>query len=192
MIEYFPQLAAVLALAASIVYIKSMRKGESRPHRTTRFVILAIALVTTASLVAQGNSASVLFSAASAIQGGAVFALSLKYGLGGTDRLDIVCLLIALIGIVLWQVTKQPILALYFAIGADFVGGIPMYIKTWKQPHTEIWTYYAFDVVGAVLILIATQARTFENLAYPMYIFLVNALVIAIVVGRGRIMVRVN
>ena len=139
--QFFPQIAAILALVAPIVYIRAILKGEAKPHRTTRFVLMLITLITASALFANGDRVALWLAAASAIQAAVIFGMSLKYGMGGKDKVDILCLLIAMLGIVLWQVTKQPVLALYFAIAADFTGGVPMFIKTWREPETEIWSY---------------------------------------------------
>lgn len=182
MLQYFPQIAAVLALTAPIVYIRAILKGEAQPHRTTRLVLMIITVITATALYFQGDRVALWLAVASALQASVIFGMSVKYGVGGRDALDVACLIIAVVGVVLWRITDQPLLALYFAIMADFVGGVPMFIKTWKRPDSEVWSYYAFDVVGATLIILATAAKTFENLLYPVYILLVNALVIALVI----------
>jgi hypothetical protein len=180
--DFLPIAAAILALLAPIVYIRAILKGQAKPHRTTRFVLFTISALTVASLLAGKDHTSIWFAFATCIQGAAVFGLSIKYGLGGGSKSDIICLLIALFGVVLWQVTDQPILGLCASITADFVGGIPMFLKTWRRPETEVWTYYAFDVVGSILILAATTVWSFEKLVYPLYILFVNSLVVALVV----------
>lgn len=182
MLQYFPQIAAILALAAPVVYIRAILKGEAQPHRTTRLVLMIITVIAASALYFQGDRVALWLAVASALQAAVIFGMSVKYGVGGRDALDVACLVIALIGVVLWRITEQPILALYFSIMADFVGGVPMFIKTWKRPDSEVWSYYAFDVVGAALIIFATNAKAFENLLYPVYILLVNAFVIALVI----------
>lgn len=179
--QYFPQVAAILALIAPIVYIRAILRGEAKPHRTTRFVLMVITFLTVTALFANGDRIGVWLAAASAIQAVVIFGMSIKYGMGGGDRIDILCLIIAMFGIVLWQVTKQPILALYFGVAADFVGGIPLFIKTWRHPETEIWSYYAFDVAGSLLILLATTTLSIETLTYPVYIFAINLFVIFLI-----------
>ena len=179
--QYFPQIAAVLALIAPVVYIRAILRGEAKPHRTTRFVLMVITFLTVTALFAHGDRVSLWLAAASAIQAIVIFGMSIKYGMGGGDKVDILCLVIAMLGVVLWQITNEPILALYFGIAADFVGGIPLFIKTWRDPDTEVWSYYAFDVVGSFLILLAITTRSVETMAYPFYIFAINLFVIFLI-----------
>ena len=62
--------------------------------------------------------------------------------MGGWSKSDLICFLIALIGIISWQITKNPTLALYYAVAADFTGFVPTLIKTYRLPKTEVWTFY--------------------------------------------------
>mgnify|MGYP007124299822 FL=1 len=48
----------------------------------------------------------------------------------GWSKSGIFCLMLALLGIVLWQIIQDPVIALYFVLGADFVGMIPALTKT--------------------------------------------------------------
>lgn len=77
--------------------------------------------------------------------------------MGGWSKSDIICLVFALIGIIFWQITKNPAIALYFAIGADFIGMIPAIIKTYHFPETEIWSFFALDVFAAIFSLLALK-----------------------------------
>ena len=182
-----PLVAALLEIIAPFIYARSILKGKSKPHRTTRFVLLIITLLTFAAIFAQENYVAIWLAGASAFTGIVIFALSINYGLGGGSKVDILCLLIALVGIFLWQVTRDPVIALYFALLADFSGMIPALIKTYHRPGTEIWIFYMLSVVAASLTLIATLDWTIEAIAYPAYIFAINATMVAIIVSRRQI-----
>lgn len=177
-------LTAVSVLLASIstfVYIVAILKGEAKPHRTTRLVFLVITTLTTVALFAQGNQVAVWLAGVSMFQSILIFLLSLKYGMGGRSKTDVICLLLALLGVVFWQVTKNPVIALYFAIGADFAGIIPTLIKTYRQPDTEVWTFYFLDVCAGVFNLLASEKFVFNQFLYPFYIILINLSIVFLV-----------
>ena len=153
----FILISVVLALISPIVYSVAILKGEAKPHRTTRFVLLLITSLTTASLFVQGNRVAIYLAGVSTLQSIIVFILSIKRGMGGWSKSDISCLVFALIGIIFWQITKNPAIALYFAIGADFIGMIPAIIKTYHFPETEIWSFFALDVFAAIFSLLALK-----------------------------------
>ena len=128
------------------------------------------------------NTVAVWLAGVSMIQDFIVFVLSIKYGMGGWSKLDMLCLLIALLGIVAWQTTNNPLLGLYCSILADFTGMIPALVKTYKMPDTEIVTFYALDIVAAFFSLLATTVLSLENIAYPVYIFCINFLMCFLII----------
>lgn len=186
MLNIFILISTVLALISPIVYSVAILRGEAKPHRTTRFVLLLITSLTTLSLFAQGNRVAIYLAGVSTLQSIIVFILSIKYGMGGWSKSDIICLIFALIGIILWRITKNPVVALYFAIGADFIGMIPAIIKTYHFPETEIWLFFALDVLAAIFSLLALEKWTLEEFSYPIYIMLINLIMVLLILVRPK------
>jgi len=183
----FIVISSLLALISPIVYSIAIFKGEAKPHRTTRLVLLLITSLTTASLFAQKNQVAIYLAGVSTIQSIMIFTLSLKRGMGGWSKTDMLCLFIALIGIALWRITENPVVALYCAIGADFAGMIPALIKTSKFPKTEVWTFYLLDVFAAFFILLALETWTLQEYSYPIYIMLINLVMVILIVRPGLV-----
>ncbi|MDB5182396.1 MAG: hypothetical protein JWO47_180 [Candidatus Saccharibacteria bacterium] len=181
-----PIVSAILALIAPVIYCRAILRGDAKPHRTTRFVLLLITILTFASLLAQHNHQAIWLASASAIQAVFIFALSIKHGMGGRDKSDIICLVIALAGMILWRITKQPVLALYFAILADFTGMIPALIKTYRKPETEIWSYFGIDVIAGMLTLLASKEWTVKAVLYGLYIMVINICMVSIILYGQR------
>lgn len=184
--DIFTAVSVILASISTIVYVVAILKGEAKPHRTTRLVFLIINTLVTLALFAQGNRVAVWLAGISMVQSIAIFTLSLKYGMGGWAKSDIVCFLLAMVGIVAWQITNNPFLALYFAIGADFAGIVPTLIKTYHFPETEVWTFYFLDVCAGLFNFLASQKFIFHEYIYPFYIICIN-LIIVFLVKRKRV-----
>jgi len=110
-----------------------------------------------------------------------IFSLSIKRGMGGWSRADIFCLVIALFGIVAWQTTNNPALGLYFSILADFTGMVPALIKTYRLPHTENVWFFGLDTIAGLLTLLAVASFTLEQTAYPIYIIIINAVMVFLI-----------
>ncbi len=172
---------SILPLASLIVYARSILKGDTKPHRTTRFVLLLITTLSTASLIAQHDTVAVWLAGVSTLQAIIIFYLSIKRGMGGWAKVDILCLVIALFGIVIWRTTNDPILGLYFAIFADFTGMIPALIKTYKLPHTENVWFFALDTIAGLLTLFAVNSFTAEQIAYPAYVLVINLIMMFLI-----------
>lgn len=179
-------LSSVLALIAPIVYARGILKGEVRPHRTTRFVLLVISALATATLFAAGDRVALWLALIALIQAIFIFALSIRRGMGGWAPTDLLCLGVALVGIVLWQVTNDPLLGLFFAIGADFMGMIPAIIKTYRAPDTEIISFFLLDVFASSFTLAALSVWSVGATAYPLYILGINAFMVTLIWLRRR------
>lgn len=178
----FIGISSILALISPIIYARAILRGEAKPHRTTRFVLLLITSLTTASLFAQHNTVAVWLAGVSTLQSILIFTLSIKHGMGGWAKSDLICFVIALAGIVLWQTTSNPTLALYAAIVADATGMIPALIKTYRFPNTEIWQFYLLDVFAAGFNMLAITTWTVQETSYPVYIMGINALMVFLVI----------
>lgn len=177
-----------MVLISPLLYSKAILKGEAKPHRTTWFVFLLITTLTTASLLASGDTVAVWLAGATTLQSALVFILSIKYGMGGWSKIDIACLLIALLGIYLWKTTANPALALYTSIFADFVGLVPTLIKIYFHPDTEIFALYSLDALAGGLSLLALNSWMPKDYAYPVYIMTINLLTcLLLVISRGGV-----
>lgn len=182
MTTLFIVISSIFALISPIVYAKAILKGKARPHRTTRFVLLLITLLSTASLFAQHNTVAIWLAGTTAIQSIIVFILSLKKGMGGWAKIDILCLVIALLGIILWQTTNDPSLGLYASVAADLTGMLPTLIKTYRLPKTEIWAFYLLDMFAAIFNLLAVKTWTVQEFFYPVYILIINLAMVLLII----------
>lgn len=178
----FIAVSSILYVVAYLIYTKSILKGETKPHRTTRLVILVITALATLALFAQGDRVAVWLAGVSAVFCIVIFILSLKHGMGGRSKTDILCLVLAVIGIVLWQTTKMPIIALFFSIGADFIGMVPTLIKTYHLPKTEIWQSFAFATLAGFFSMLALNSWTIGEFSYPLYIMLINIIMVILII----------
>lgn len=180
--QLFLVLSSLTALVSPLVYAKAILKGEAKPHRTTRLVLLLITSLTTASLFAQHDQVAIWLAGISTLQSILIFILSIKHGMGGWSTTDLLCLFIALFGIFLWKTTSQPTLALYSAIFADFTGMVPALMKTFRYPTTEVWSFYLLDVFAAGFNLLALKGWTLQESSYPIYIMLINLCMVLLII----------
>jgi len=171
-------ISSILALISPLIYAKAIFKGEAKPHRTTRLILLIISSLATLSLFAQKDTVAIWLAGVSTLQSILIFILSIKYGMGGWSKADLFCLVVACFGIVLWQTTKNPSLALYASIIADFIGMIPTLTKTFRFPETEVWLFYALDMCAAFLNLFAVKSFVVQQFSYPLYLIIVNLLMV--------------
>jgi hypothetical protein len=149
-------LSTILVFIAPLTYIASILRNETKPHRMTKVIIFFVTALNFAGIMAvHGNIGALIFSGMLLLQSAVITGLTLWKGVGGTSKIDYTCLVIAIIGVIGWKLTGNPILGISFSILADLAAYIPTFIKTWQHPSTETPWYYAIGTVSALLGLLA-------------------------------------
>ncbi len=179
--QFYLIASTVLLFVSYFVYEWSIVTGRTKPHRTTRFVLLLITTLGAASLFAAQDRVAFYLIAFSALNSTVIFLLSLKYGVGGWSKTDILCLLIALAGITAWKLTNNPAVGVYAAIIADFSGMVPALIKTYRSPKSEYWLFYAVDLAAITFNLLAIQTWELKNFSYPVYLLAINFVMLLLI-----------
>jgi hypothetical protein len=102
-----------------------------------------------------------------------------------TQPLDYVLMGIAVLGILLWIVTKEPNTAIPFTILADLAAGLPTIIKSFRYPTTESWRAYAISAVGFLVCILSIHSFDFQTSAFVIYLF-ANELLLAVLAVRRK------
>lgn len=179
-------IGAFLPVVSSATYMWAIATGEVRPQVTTRFLLMAITILSLASLLAAHDHTGVWLALTSAIQSVVLWVFALWKGTGSLfNRLDMTCLGLCAIGVIFWIVSGQSLTGLLASMAADVFGCAPSIYKTWRQPYTETITFYALDAVAGLCILFST-AITWLNALFPIYIFLINAVFVVVIVLRRQ------
>lgn len=164
-------IAGFIAAIAYIPYIISILKGKSKPSRATFFIWSLINFVLLTSYIASGARTTIWTISAYTVGAFIVLLLSLspKRGMGGFNKLDISCVIGAVIGIVLWIVTDDPRTALYISIIIDALGFVPTFRKVYLDPKSEALPGWAMGCFAAGLNVIAITSLKPEMAVYPIY-----------------------
>jgi hypothetical protein len=174
-------ISSIFAATSSILYITSILKGKTKPHRTTRFVVFVMVLLGTIALYFSHNWPTFYLYLIYCLGNFTIFLLSIKNGMGGWTRTDLTCLIISGLGIVFWQLTNNPLLALLASITANIVANVPAVIKTYKYPETETWIYYFLGIFANTIILFAQKTFTFSDYVFPAYFVLLNIVFVVLI-----------
>jgi hypothetical protein len=108
--------------------------------------------------VSRGAGIGALSTAASEIFPVIIFLLSLKYGFKNIRPIDTYCLIIALVGIIPWLLTKDPTISVVIAVSIDLFAFSSTVRKTWKEPKTETPTLYGMNVLRHIVTLFSFEA----------------------------------
>ena len=173
-----PLLVAVslVQLLGDLVYVRNTLLGRSQPNRVTFFLGAAVPMIAVAIGIFIGETWSLLPIFMVGLGPLLVFIASFfnpkAYWKLGTS--DYISGALAVVALVLWWLTKEPAVAVLFAILSDWFVWLPTLIKAWKYPETETGIGYAIAVVNAAIGVAILQAYDFTHSAFLIYTVLIN------------------
>jgi hypothetical protein len=179
-------LAGILQLVATAPYLRDILRGTTKPQRATWAIWATLSFVVLASQWASGATWSLALTIGQALSCGAVFALSLRRGMGGVTRLELALLGLAALGVVGWLLVDDPVVATCSVVVADIVAVGLMLPKTYRHPGSETLATYAIGVVSTLFALAAVGSTAASLLIYPVYILVADGAVAAVILVRRR------
>ena len=180
--------AALVAAAALVPYVRSILAGHTRPNRASWCIWALVGIVLAASYKASGANATFWIAVVFALNPLTVALLSIRYGVGGTSTLDLCCLAGCLLSLLLWWRLRSAPIALYLNIVVDALGALPTLRKTWLAPHSEDSTAWRIVCVAACLNLFAIDSAKLDVWLYPAYCALVTGSIAGVLAFRGNLM----
>lgn len=181
----FGVVAGVSYLASTSFYLRAILRGETKPARVTWWIWTAIGITILASYGASGASiAGMIIPALYVTMYATVAVLSLRYGVGGTKKGDVVAGVIAGVSLLLWWRFGAEV-ALVANVCADLAAILPTVRKAYREPETENRLAWTICFVASVINLFAVERWTLAIAVLPMYYVGTNGL-IALLTMRAR------
>ena len=189
MLEFLVIVAAVASILAAGVYIRSMFTGRTKPNRVTWLMWAIAPLIATAAALSNGVGWAVLPVFMAGFSPLLIFTASFfaKKAYWKLSTFDYVCGALSVLALVMWWLTKDPNVAIVFAIASDALASIPTLTKAWTNPETEsVWPFIV-GVFGAASSLVVATLWTFSEYAFPSYLIIVNILILLALYNRQLI-----
>jgi hypothetical protein len=177
--------SAALTAVCVVPYLRGIRLGNTQPQRMTWFVFATVSVIASVSQLLAGGGAGVWLSAGSAIGFTAVFAASIRSGVGGWARIDRVVLVIAALGVLASIVVSRPVVAIVAVVLAELVAVALTVRKAASDPASETLSTWVIDCAAGGVAIAAAERVSTVDLLYPIHHSVANAAVVAAIV-RGR------
>lgn len=150
-------LSSIVFIIGDIPYIRDTLKGTTKPHRVTWGVIFLINIITLANQIASGATNSLWLVATAAIVVGIIFFASLKNGVGGHSKFDLIALTLSLIGVVAWVIIEDPLASVIANSLVGIIAVLPTFKKARKDPESETGIAYLFGSISALMAFISVN-----------------------------------
>ena len=176
--------AAVVGALSFIPYFRDVWRGTTKPHPFTYFawgLVSAIAFL--AQISAEGGPGAWVNGVVT-LELWAVALVSLRWGEKGITALDWWCLGGALMGIILWQVTKNPLAAVVLVSMTDALAAAPTFRKSYSQPRQETALSYALGALRSLISIPALTVLSLTTVLYPATLALVDVALVAFLLIR--------
>jgi hypothetical protein len=184
--EVLAIVASLLAVVGNVPYLRDIIKKKVQPHPYTWLVWSLVSCIIFFGQVAKGAGIGALPTAASEIFTIIIFFFSLRYGFKNLKRVDTVFLIIALLGIIPWILTKDPTVSVVIAVGIDLVAFIPTIRKTWAYPKTETPILYSMNVLRHIFMLTSLKAYNVATMLHSISMITVNFIMTILILRKNK------
>jgi len=164
----------LLSIAGHIPYIRDILRGKTKPHIYTWFIWTVLTTITCIAQLREGAAAGAWTTATTAVMALVIFVMSFRKGTHDITRSDALCLAGAIVALLVWVVTRQPLIAVIVATVVDVLAFIPTVRKSLHRPEQETFTTYLLAVIRNGLALFAMNSYNIVTLLYPISLFIMN------------------
>lgn len=176
-------ISMVISILGALPYAIGALKGRVKPERATWGVWTLILVLSLAGYRAEGGEASSFFILGDLIITGSIFIISIFKGVGGLSKVDIYCILLSLIGLLVWQMSSDPVYQIIGTVSADAMALIPTIKHALEKPEQESSSAFISAAIASLLGVMSVGNWNLVLISYPLYLYTINlitALVITI------------
>lgn len=179
-LKYIVILGAIVQLIGIFDYIKDTIKGNVKPNKMTWLLWSIAPMIGTWAAISSGVTWAVLPVFMVGFGPFLVFVVSLfsKKAYWKIEKFDYICGLLSILALILWFITKEPLVAIIFSILSDLFASIITIKKAWLYPETETHSPYSSGLFNSLTSFFAISAWTPVQYLFPVYLVIINGLLL--------------
>lgn len=170
--------AGVLFITGFVPYIRAILRKETKPAKASWAIWAILDSITLAGMFCEHAINGQIVAAV--VGAWLIVFLAIKYGTSGWTKLDKFCLVGAVLGIALWQLSSNPVLGILTSLGVVFLGAIPTFVSAWKEPGRENKLAWTMFWVSCVCAVIAVPQWTLADAAQPITFLVIESVMVYI------------
>lgn len=181
--EKFIILGALISFYGGLTYLIDTLKGKTKPNRVSWFLWTLAPMIAFAAEIDKGVGLTSLMTFMTGFNPLLIIIASFvnKKSYWKLNKMDYVYGSISLFAILIWQLTGEGNLAIFFAILADGFASIPTVVKSYRQPESESYKIFLFGMINAGITLLTIKSWTFAHWGFPVYIFIICVTIYSLV-----------
>lgn len=168
-------ISSILMLVSTVPYLIGIVKGRIKPRVVSWFIWVILGTIACIATFADRQYPTAIFLVCLVLGPLAVVILGWERGNRKIGRFDVICLIGAVIGIILWQMFNSPTIAVLAMIIIDIVGGLPTLRHSWNNPGEEQWITFVLASLGSFFTLLTVTDWRITAFAWPAFQLFINA-----------------
>lgn len=180
-------IGTLCVIVAYFPYLRDMFRGETKPHVYTWLIWFITQATATSAMILNGAGWGSAPFAIGTVLVFVVFVLCYKYGTKNITRSDTVALILALLAVVLWWQTDNPLLAVIMVSAIDGFGYLPTYRKLWSEPWSETLSSWYLFIASYVFGILALSEFSVVTLLYGVTLLIASVALVILALLRRRV-----
>lgn len=164
--EQLSVFSGILCIFAVIPYAVSIVRGKTKPAKASWLIWAGVNTIILIGMVAAGTLNGQIVGATAGCW--IITALSLRFGVPGWTVLDRACLAGAVLGVVLWALSRNPVLAIVTSLAVVSLGTVPTLVASWHNPEREHRATWIIFWTSSALATIAIPQWTVADAGQPL------------------------
>lgn len=180
--------AVAIGLIGYYPYFRDVLRKQTKPHLFSWLIWGLLTGVAFSAQIAGGGGIGSWVTGVTALLCFAIAGLALFQGEKEITRTDWICLLGALMGLLVWALTDNPLGAVVVITIVDLIGFIPTFRKSFARPFEETFSTYIASGIKFALGIIALEHYSLTTWLYPASLVVTNiAFAVMILVRRSML-----
>lgn len=179
-------LAVVIGFIGYAPYFRDIFRGKTKPHVFSWLVWSILTAIGFLAQITRDAGAGAWVTGFTALICFIIAGLAFKYGEKEITKVDWLCFIGALLGVVFWVITSNPATAVIIITITDAVAFFPTFRKTYYKPDEETLFEYAFASLKSLIGVFALSSFNLTTALYPASLVVMNGAFVIMAVYRRR------
>ncbi len=180
-------IAVIFAIIGNVPYLRDVIKGKVQPHPYTWLVWSLVSCIMFFGQIAKGAGIGAIPTGASEIFTIIIFFFSLRYGFKNIVRRDTYFLVLSLLGLIPWFLTKDPTISVIIVVSIDLIAFVPTLHKAKYLPSSENPILYEMNVSRHILTLFSLQAYNIATMLHSIAMIVVNSYMSYLLIRKKKV-----
>ncbi len=180
----FAVIAAILAIAGNLPYIRDAFTKRVKPHPFTWLVWTIVSAIVLFGQIVEGAGIGALPTAVAGAFTTIIFLFSIQYGFKYVKKSDKYFLAAALLGIIPWLIFDNATVSVIIAVAIDLIAFVPTLRKTYFHPETETPILYGSNVLRHILTLFSLQAYNIATTLHSISMIITNSTMVVLTTSK--------